>query len=246
MHTSKRYEKNNHSPNAESRQTNLSLKWYDVTSQSRLPTRLVFVTSYHPRKRFVSLDPTLVLDSITLWTPGTLGSCHRCNQINSVCHWSCYRLSFLCFWVDDQVEAWVDDWIDDWAEDWVDDWVEDWVDDWVEDWVDDLIEDWVDDWVEDWVDDWVEDWVDDWVEDWVEDWVDDWVEDWVDDWVEDWEEDWVDDWVEDWVDDWVDGLGLFVGLLLSLSSHVLFLKKAANFCWLMVRLMTIPERVCHI
>ena len=33
--------------------------WYHVTSQYRLPPWLVFVTSYHPRLRFVSLDATL-------------------------------------------------------------------------------------------------------------------------------------------------------------------------------------------
>ena len=34
--------------------------------QSRLPHRLAFVTSYHPRLRFVCLDPTLGLDYISL------------------------------------------------------------------------------------------------------------------------------------------------------------------------------------
>ena len=65
MHISTRYEKNNQVPVLDP-DTNLSLGWYNVTSQSRLPPRLVFVTSYHPWLRFVSLDPTLVLDSIIL------------------------------------------------------------------------------------------------------------------------------------------------------------------------------------
>ena len=49
-------------PSVGSRLTNLSRGWYDVTNTSRGGSRDWDVTSYHPRLRFVCLDPPLGLD----------------------------------------------------------------------------------------------------------------------------------------------------------------------------------------
>ena len=64
MHISMRYEKNNQIPV-------LNPDWQISVSGDKMShpslgyrPRLIFVTSYHPRLRFVTLDPTLVLDSI--------------------------------------------------------------------------------------------------------------------------------------------------------------------------------------